>query len=78
MKLQLEPAQIEHPHGLEISIEGFAGDPGGVQPSQVFIEIYEGQLHVHVWNGDAPDPCATVRIDPVEPVPLTPAQPAAC
>ena len=73
MKLQLKPAQIEHPNKLEISVEGFAGDSGGVQPSQVLLEIYEGKLQVHVWNGNAEDPCATVRIEPVELAPLKPA-----
>ncbi len=70
MKLQLKPEHIAHPNGLEISVEGFAGDPGGAKPSQVLLEICEGKLQVHVWNGDAEDPCATVRIEPVEAVQL--------
>jgi hypothetical protein len=64
MKLQLTPEQIEYPNGLEISVEGFAGDLGGAQASQVFIEVYEGNLQIHVWNGDAEDPHVTVRIEP--------------
>jgi hypothetical protein len=30
------------------------------QPSQVFLEIYEGQLRVHVWDGSSQDPTTTV------------------
>jgi hypothetical protein len=71
VKLELKPEQIEHPNGLEIAVEGFAGDPSGVKPSQVIIEIGDGMLHVHVWSGDSPDPCATVRIVPLKQVPFS-------
>jgi len=30
------------------------------EPSQVFIEVYEGQLRVHVWDGHSQDPVTTL------------------
>jgi hypothetical protein len=73
MKLELKPPEIEHPIGLEITVEGFAGDTGSVKPSQVFIELYEGNLRVHVWNGNDEDPTASVTI-PHLPNPSPPAE----
>lgn len=50
--------------GVEIAIPGFkaaAGD-GSETPAQVFLEVYNNKLRVHVWNGDE-DPIATVEVD---------------
>ena len=30
------------------------------EPSQVFIEVYEGQLRVHVWDGTSQEPVTTL------------------
>ena len=48
--------------GLEIGVLGFQSNPTDAesQPSQVFLEIYEGQLRVHVWDGSSQDPTTTV------------------
>jgi len=61
MQLILKPEQIAYPGGLSVTVEGFAGDIGHEVPSQVFIELYEGKLRVHVWNGGE-DPASTTEI----------------
>jgi hypothetical protein len=33
-----------------------------VQPVQVFLEVYEGKLRVHVWTGESEDPSHTAEI----------------
>ena len=71
MKLELKPEQIAHPNGLEIAVEGFAGDLGG----QVLVEFYDGDLKVHVWNGNDEDPIASVRIHPLPTKPTIPPEP---
>jgi hypothetical protein len=45
-------------NALEIGVKGFEGDPTAddSQPTQVFIEVYEGTLSVHVWDGSSEDP----------------------
>jgi hypothetical protein len=70
MKLELKPAEIKYPNGLEIAVDDFAGDLGGVKPAQVFIEVYEGKLRVHVWTGDNEDPM-TAEIQPLPVQPTT-------
>jgi hypothetical protein len=62
MRLELKPYELAHPGGLEIAVDGFPGDPGGVQPVQVFLEVYEGNLRVHVWTGESEDPSHTAEI----------------
>lgn len=42
---------MAYPLGLSISVEGFKGDTGSEIVSQVFIEVYNGKLRVHVWSG---------------------------
>ena len=64
MQLTLQPEQLTYPLGLSISVEGFKGDIGHELPSQVFIEVYEGKLRVHVWNG-GDDPVSTTDIERV-------------
>lgn len=53
---------VEHHGGLSISIPGFKGNPAEVEPSQVYIEYYEGKLLVHIWRGEQ-DP-ETLEIPP--------------
>jgi hypothetical protein len=67
MKLELKPNEIAYPDGLEIAVDGFTGDPGSVKPAQVFIEVYEGKLRVHVWTGESEDPTVTTEILPLLP-----------
>ncbi len=52
------------PEGLEINVEGFQHDPTSAdsEPTQIYVEIYEGKLRVHVWDGSSEDP-RTVVID---------------
>jgi hypothetical protein len=69
MKLVLKPEEIAYPDGLEIAVEGFAGDAGGVKPSQLFIELHEGRLKVHVWTTGDPDPTISMEIQPLPPQP---------
>jgi len=62
MRLELQPYELAHPRGLEIAVEGFTGDLGGVKPVQVFLEVYEGNLRVHVWTGESEDASHTAEI----------------
>jgi hypothetical protein len=62
MQIVLKPEEVTHPHGLAVTVAGFKGDVGHEVPSQVFIEIYEGRLRVHVWDG-AEDPVSSVDIE---------------
>jgi hypothetical protein len=61
MELILKPEQISCPQGLTITVEGFHGDVGHEVPSQVFIEVHESTLRVHVWDGGE-DPVSTTEI----------------
>jgi len=65
MKLDLKPEEIAYPMGLEITVDGFMGDLGDAKPSQVFMEVYEGKLRVHVWARDTEDPAVSVEIAPL-------------
>lgn len=38
-------------HGFTITIPGFEGNPQMKDPEQIFIEIIDGQLKIHVWHG---------------------------
>jgi hypothetical protein len=62
MQIVLKSEEIAHPNGLEIAVEGFKGDIGDEVPSQVFMEVYDGKLRVHVWNGGQ-DPVSSIDID---------------
>lgn len=57
MRVELDKEQIlgENGQGLEVAILGFKGDIGRVSV-QVFVEYYEGQLRVMVWDGTTEDP----------------------
>ena len=44
-------------------VEGFKGDDSAAPAVQVFIEVYEGTLRVHTWDGTSQDP-KTITIDP--------------
>lgn len=63
MQLVLKPEQISYPLGLSIGVEGFKGASGHEGPSQVFIEVYEGNLRVYIWNGGE-DPASTTSVEP--------------
>jgi len=80
MKLVIKPEEIAHPNGLEIAVDGFTRDPGGVKPAQVLIELYEGKLRVHVWTDDNEDPAVSVHIQPLpeQPTAATVAAPSSC
>jgi len=54
----------EKGRGLEIGITGFRGDPTTIaqHPAQIYVEMYNGVLQVHVWDGDSQDP-HTIRIE---------------
>ena len=67
MKIALKPQEVAYPDGLEIAVDGFTGDPGSVKPAQVFIEVHEGKLRVHVWTGESEDPTVITEILPLPP-----------
>ena len=62
LQLTFKPEDIAYPHGLSIRVEGFKGDIGHAAPSQIFVELYEGRLRVHVWDGGE-DPVSSTTID---------------
>ena len=70
MQIILKPEEVTYPQGVSIAVEGFKGDVGHVVTSQVFVEVYEGQLRIHVWDGDE-DPVTTTNIEPIERVATT-------
>ncbi len=61
-------------NALELGVIGFKSNPTDDEgrPSQVYIEVYDGKLHVHVWDGSSRDPLTTI-INP-----FVPNQPKAC
>jgi hypothetical protein len=68
MRIEFENGeQLWGPSGLEIGIKGFETDPSANDdsPTQVYIEIYEGVLQVHVWDGTSQDP-QTIKIGSVK------------
>ena len=65
LNLKAGDLKYENNRTLEISVEGFRGDPSCVVPIQVYIEVYEGKLRVHVWDGSSQDPQSLV-IDPLD------------
>ncbi len=69
MKITMDRQYVEYPKGLEISVSGFKGD-NSEEPAQVFIEVYEGKLRIHVWDGNE-DPCTSVEVEPLEEVAAT-------
>jgi len=65
MRIVVNKAQLACPDGLEICVEGHAGNPCEAQPStSVYIELYEGEVLVHVWNGE--EDAVTTRLLTVE------------
>lgn len=80
MKLQFDTHSLgTGSAALEIGVKGFQGDPSCVadEPSQVYIEIYEGKLRVCVWDGSSQDPQITV-IDVADSAPRTCPQCGGC
>jgi hypothetical protein len=55
------------PEGLEIGVRGFMDSPDTDPnfPSQIYIEVYEGKLRVHVWDGSSENPVSTTEIAPL-------------
>jgi len=64
LTLDLKPDDIAYPRGLEIAVEGFAGDCGGARPAQVFMEVYDRKLRIYIWTGESEDPAVSVEIEP--------------
>jgi hypothetical protein len=63
MRIELDANSLGYGcKGLEIGVIGFQSNPTDTEdePSQVFIEVYEGQLRVHVWDGHSQDPATTL------------------
>ena len=58
--LSKEEIQSEGGKGLEISVLGFQGD-ASIIPVQIFVEYYNEQLAIHVWDGSSED-CVTTII----------------
>lgn len=65
MRIELDPKQIRgaRGEGLEIVVKGFNGCPADELPAQVYVELYEGRLKVHVWDGSSEGP-QTTTIEP--------------
>lgn len=59
-RIVADPDEINHdkhaPCGIEVEVPGFQGNPTEGKPTQVFIEVYEGNLQVHVWDGKSENP----------------------
>ena len=67
MRIELDSYSLgTNQRAVEIGVKGFKTSPTDVdgEPAQIFIEIYEGKLQVHVWDGSSQDP-QTIVIDPV-------------
>ena len=62
-QISAHPKEIEAPNGLNICIRGFKGNSSEDIPSQVLIEVHEGKLKVHVWDGNSKDHYV-IGIDP--------------
>ena len=63
MRIELDANSLGYGcDGLEIGVRGFQSNPTDAdnEPCQIFIEIYEGQLRVHVWDGFSQNPATTV------------------
>lgn len=54
--------------GVEIFVAGFKHDSAEHNATQVYIEVWDGKLLIHVWDGSGEDP-KTIAIDPL-PMPL--------
>jgi hypothetical protein len=48
--------------GVEIKIAGCTGDPTEKAPgTALYIEHYEGEILVHIWDGTSQD-CQTIKL----------------
>jgi hypothetical protein len=64
IKINVDETTIDNTNGgkgIEIKVDGYKGNPECPDEAQIFIEVYEGKLRVHVWNGNN-DP-ETIEID---------------
>lgn len=68
VRLTLTPQELDYNKGggLCISVPGYQGNPEDAEPNQVWIEVYEGKLRVHVWNGGQ-DPTTTECLPETQP-----------
>lgn len=60
IRLEINPRDLTS--GLEIHVKGFKGETTAEkgQETQVFIEVYEGQLQIHTWDGSGEDPVTVI------------------
>jgi len=67
MKLAINPEEIAYPSGLEIAVKGYKAEStdASEMPAQIYVEVYEGKLQVHVWRGEE-GPVSPTEIDPIE------------
>lgn len=67
MRIEISPEQAKYENGgISVCVRGFRHDPntGPEEGEQVYIEVYEGKLRVHIWDGSSEDPITTA-IEPV-------------
>lgn len=66
MRCIVNSLDLSHGNGLEIVVKGFQHEPGAEIGcgAQVFVEIWEGKLRIHVWDGSSQDPQTTI-IEPM-------------
>jgi len=67
--MRVELNEKELGSGLEIGVVGFAADSAAVayQPTQVYLEVVNNELRVHIWNGGE-DPAYSISIPRVSEV----------
>jgi hypothetical protein len=59
MRIDLDRSELgTGSNGLEIAVKGFAG----YQNAQIYVEIYNDKLQVHVWDGSQEDPVSQTSI----------------
>ena len=65
IQLNVPPSEIDNSEGgkgIEITIPGYKNNPEDPHGAQIFIEVYQGKVRVHVWNGTVN--AVTTEIDP--------------
>ena len=57
-RIEVTKEMLENPDGsfcnggVEINIAGYKRNPACPDDGQIWLEMYEDKLQVHVWNGD--------------------------
>lgn len=67
LKLKFTKEELDNSKGgggLDIRVPGFACNPAAPDDGQIFIEYYDGELHVRVWHGEQ-DP-ETISLAPFD------------